>query len=64
MYTSRVEAIGQYGFKVKDEIITTDFSFNRHVQDSWYGIVSFDAVQAAVSYTHLDVYKRQILNMA
>ncbi|MBK7886285.1 MAG: TonB-dependent receptor [Bacteroidetes bacterium] len=46
VYTSRVEAIGQYGFKIKDEIITTDFSFNRHVQDSWYGIVSFDAVQA------------------
>ncbi len=45
VYTARVEAIGQYAFKVNDEIITTDFSFNRHVQDSWYGIVSFDAVQ-------------------
>lgn len=44
IYTSRWEIIGTYQLPVKEKIFTT-FSFNDHIQDSYYGNISFQASQ-------------------
>lgn len=37
IYTNRVEAIGQYGFKVAGEPLLAEFSYNLHHQNAAYG---------------------------
>lgn len=37
IYTNRVEAIGQYGFKVAGQPLLAEFSYNLHHQDAAYG---------------------------
>jgi outer membrane receptor for ferrienterochelin and colicins len=44
IYTSRIELIGMYQLPVKEKIMS-QFSFNRHDQNSYYGIVPFMAHQ-------------------
>lgn len=41
IYTSRLEAIGQAGLRIGDEVTLLEFSYNRHVQDSWYGTMYY-----------------------
>lgn len=42
--TERWELIGQYQLPLRERVIT-QFSFNDHQQDSWYGVVPFRAEQ-------------------
>ncbi len=44
IYTKRVELIGQYQLPVREKIIT-QFSWNWHNQDSWYGNTPYMATQ-------------------
>ncbi len=43
--TQRAEAFGSYGFNIKAEQFKIDFSYNYHLQKSFYGTVRFDAQQ-------------------
>ena len=45
IYTNRVEALGNYQLPVRDEKIVFDYSYNYHLQDSYYGIYKFLADQ-------------------
>ncbi len=45
IYTNRVETFGNGGFSIGKEIFKTDFSYNYHSQDSWYGDVKYAANQ-------------------
>lgn len=47
IYTSRVELIGLYQLPVKEKIFT-QFSFNRHSQNSYYGDIPYFATQQVV----------------
>ena len=44
IYTKRWELIGMYQLPVKEKIIT-QFSYNRHQQNSWYGVIPYMAEQ-------------------
>lgn len=44
IYTNRVEALGLYQWPLKEQIIT-QFSYNYHNQDSFYGTNPYDALQ-------------------
>ncbi|HRO46650.1 TonB-dependent receptor [Agriterribacter sp.] len=44
IYTKRWEVIGMYQLPVKEKIMT-QFSYNRHQQDSWYGVTPYLAEQ-------------------
>ncbi|HJU45562.1 MAG TPA: TonB-dependent receptor plug domain-containing protein, partial [Chitinophagaceae bacterium] len=44
IYTSRIELIGLYQLPVKEKILT-QFSYNRHNQNSWYGRMPYMATQ-------------------
>lgn len=44
IYTNRVEALGVYQWPLKEQIIT-QFSYNYHNQDSFYGTNPYDAQQ-------------------
>jgi outer membrane receptor for ferrienterochelin and colicins len=48
IYTNRFELIGNYGLPFKNEKIQLDYSYNFHKQDSYYGVVSFQANQHVV----------------
>jgi outer membrane receptor for ferrienterochelin and colicins len=45
IYTNRAEVIGTWQLPVTKEKITFDYSFNDHVQDSYYGISKYQADQ-------------------
>lgn len=45
IYTNRVELIGNYQLPAGKEKIVFDFSYNYHLQDSYYGIVKYYADQ-------------------
>lgn len=45
IYTHRVETFGTGSFNIGSEIFKTDFSYNYHDQDSWYGTVQYLAKQ-------------------
>jgi outer membrane receptor for ferrienterochelin and colicins len=45
IYTNRVEVLGNYQLPVRDQKIIFDFSYNYHLQDSYYGIFGFYADQ-------------------
>ena len=45
IYTNRVEALGNYQLPVRKEKIVFDYSYNYHLQDSYYGIYKFLADQ-------------------
>lgn len=47
IYTKRWELIGMYQLPFKEKIIT-QFSYNRHQQDSWYGVIPYDANQQVI----------------
>lgn len=44
IYTKRWELIGMYQLPVKERIMA-QFSYNRHQQDSWYGVIPYMAEQ-------------------
>ncbi|WP_152270392.1 TonB-dependent receptor [Agriterribacter humi] len=44
IYTKRWELIGMYQLPVKEKIMA-QFSYNRHQQDSWYGVIPYMAEQ-------------------
>jgi outer membrane receptor for ferrienterochelin and colicins len=44
IYTNRMEALGVYEWPLKEQIIT-QFSYNYHNQDSFYGTNPYDALQ-------------------
>ncbi len=44
IYTKRWELTGMYQLPVKEKIMT-QFSYNRHQQDSWYGVTPYMAEQ-------------------
>lgn len=44
IYTNRVEFIGNYELPFKEKIFV-DYSYNHHDQDSYYGVVSYQADQ-------------------
>jgi outer membrane receptor for ferrienterochelin and colicins len=52
IYTDRVEVLGNYQLPIRKQKIILDYSYNYHVQDSWYGISKFYADQH-VSFTQL-----------
>jgi outer membrane receptor for ferrienterochelin and colicins len=45
IYTNRVEMIGNYQLPIRNQKITFDYSYNYHLQDSYYGINQFLANQ-------------------
>jgi len=47
IYTKRVEIIGNYQLPVKEKI-NTQFSYNWHDQNSWYGNTPYMANQQVV----------------
>lgn len=47
IYTNRWELIGMYQLPFKEKIMT-QFSYNRHQQDSWYGVIPYDANQQVI----------------
>lgn len=51
IYTNRVEIIGKYQLPVKQNI-TFDYSYNYHLQDSYYGVTKYAADQQ-VAFTQL-----------
>lgn len=54
IYTNRVEAFGVYQWPLKEQIIS-QFSYNYHNQDSFYGNNPFDALQkVAFTQTYWD----------
>ncbi len=52
IYTNRVEVIGNYQLPVANEKVTLDYSYNYHLQDSYYGIYKYLADQH-VAFTQL-----------
>lgn len=44
IYTKRFEILGKYEFPSLERY-TLSFSYNTHIQDSWYGTTPFDATQ-------------------
>lgn len=44
IYTKRLELIGMYQLPVREKVLA-QFSYNRHNQDSWYGITPYMAKQ-------------------
>lgn len=44
IYTNRIELIGQYQLPVKEKVMLS-FSFNQHLQDSYYGSTPYNASQ-------------------
>lgn len=48
IYTNRFELIGGYGFRAGKQSLQFDYSYNYHNQDSYYGVVSFQASQHVV----------------
>jgi outer membrane receptor for ferrienterochelin and colicins len=44
IYTNRFELIGNYQLPVSEKLFL-DYSYNKHIQDSYYGIVSYQADQ-------------------
>jgi len=54
IYTNRVEAFGAYQWPMKENIVT-QFSYNFHDQNSFYGINTFEATQkVAFAQTYWD----------
>lgn len=47
IYTSRIEFIGMYQLPLKEKIMT-QFSYNLHHQNSWYGITPYMADQQVI----------------
>ncbi|WP_245828424.1 TonB-dependent receptor plug domain-containing protein [Moheibacter sediminis] len=47
IFTSRIEAIGMYQLPIKERIIT-QFSYNYHDQNSWYGNIPYMANQEVI----------------
>lgn len=45
IYTSRAEVIGNYGLPLKNENVIFEYSYNYHLQDSYYGTTKYDAEQ-------------------
>lgn len=45
IYTSRAEVIGNYGLPFKNEMVIFEYSYNYHLQDSYYGITKYFAKQ-------------------
>lgn len=45
IYTNRFELIGNYGLPVRTGSLTIDYSYNYHLQDSYYGTTSYQADQ-------------------
>ena len=45
IYTNRVEVLGNYELPVQNQKIIFDYSYNYHLQDSYYGIYKFLADQ-------------------
>lgn len=45
IYTNRVEVLGNYQLPVRKQKIIFDYSYNYHLQDSWYGVSKFYADQ-------------------
>lgn len=45
IYTNRVEAVGNYQLPLRKEKLLLDYSYNYHLQDSYYGIHKFLAGQ-------------------
>ena len=52
IYTNRVELLGNYELPVRKQKIIFDYSYNYHLQDSYYGITKFLADQH-VSFAQL-----------
>ncbi len=52
IYTNRVELLGNYQLPVPGEKLTLDYSYNYHLQDSYYGIYKYLADQH-VAFTQL-----------
>ena len=52
IYTNRVEVLGNYQLPLRKEKIILDYSYNYHLQDSYYGIYKFKADQQ-VSFAQL-----------
>jgi outer membrane receptor for ferrienterochelin and colicins len=52
IYTSRVELLGNYQLPLHKQKIIFDYSYNYHLQDSYYGVVKFLADQH-VSFAQL-----------
>lgn len=52
IYTNRVEVLGNYELPVRNQKIIFDYSYNYHLQDSWYGVSKFYADQH-VSFAQL-----------
>jgi outer membrane receptor for ferrienterochelin and colicins len=45
IYTNRIEMIGKYQLPVKSETIFFDYSYNYHLQNSYYGVLKYLANQ-------------------
>lgn len=45
IYTNRIELIGTYGLPIKNENLRFDYSYNYHLQDSYYGTTKYAANQ-------------------
>lgn len=45
IFTNRAEVIGTYQLPIESERIVFDYSYNYHLQDSYYGIVKYKADQ-------------------
>ena len=52
IYTNRVEVLGNYQLPIRGQKIIFDYSYNYHLQDSYYGIYKFLADQH-VSFSQL-----------
>ena len=52
IYTNRVELLGNYQLPIRKQKIIFDYSYNYHLQDSYYGVVKFLADQH-VSFAQL-----------
>lgn len=64
IYTRRWEAIGQYQLPFREKIMT-QFSYNNHYQNSWYGTTSYKALQQvafAQAYWDKTVGSHQLLS--
>lgn len=52
IYTNRVEVLGNYQLPVRGQKVILDYSYNYHLQDSYYGVFKFFADQH-VSFAQL-----------
>lgn len=52
IYTNRVEVLGNYELPIRNQKVILDYSYNYHLQDSYYGTSKFLADQH-VSFTQL-----------